>query len=469
MHGHRQMTRRTRVSLSTLSLAALVLAASCSRSEQGGVPGPAYDPCAGKSCGATCTTCDPEDPTCAGDAVVRYCNTAGECLLPFPVCAVPECKVDGDCAQIESCTVCPDGSASCSEARCIDGHCFTRFPPCPGECQTAKDCPPLGMPCQACADGSVACPSSDCVAGECVVTYPRCGGYDPCAGKVCGAPCTVCDPKGPSCYETAVLKFCDAGEACRPSNPTCPPPGNCTTTADCPGVGACPRCPGDQCAELECIDGSCVFTCPPVPPPQCKTDVDCPQLGMPCLACPDGWSACPSVTCESGSCVAHFPTCDGHDPCAGKACGDACDLCGGACASPVAMYCHEGGQCTVGVPACGNVCTLPPVVGPCAAAMPRWYFDPATGKCTPFTYGGCGGNENNFQTPAACVTACAANAATPCDAIKCATDAQCLYVGAEPTCAAPCGAGSTCPPGLSCGCAASCPYCKNCVNACVPQ
>lgn len=39
-------------------------------------------------------------------------------------------------------------------------------------------------------------------------------GYDPCAGKECGAGCTVCDPADPYCSETAVVKACDGYGRC---------------------------------------------------------------------------------------------------------------------------------------------------------------------------------------------------------------------------------------------------------------
>lgn len=51
-------------------------------------------------------------------------------------------------------------------------------------------------------------------------------------------------------------------------------------------------------------------------------------------------------------------------------------------------------------------CQLPPKVGPCKAAMSAWHFDAASGKCQPFTYGGCEGNANNFKTEGACAAAC---------------------------------------------------------------
>lgn len=51
-------------------------------------------------------------------------------------------------------------------------------------------------------------------------------------------------------------------------------------------------------------------------------------------------------------------------------------------------------------------CELPPVSGPCEAAFQRWYFDSDKGSCEPFIWGGCGGNDNRFETLAACEAAC---------------------------------------------------------------
>jgi hypothetical protein len=51
-------------------------------------------------------------------------------------------------------------------------------------------------------------------------------------------------------------------------------------------------------------------------------------------------------------------------------------------------------------------CELPPETGACLAAFLRWYFDPATGTCERFTWGGCGGNENRFETVDNCLHAC---------------------------------------------------------------
>jgi len=53
-----------------------------------------------------------------------------------------------------------------------------------------------------------------------------------------------------------------------------------------------------------------------------------------------------------------------------------------------------------------NLCMLDSDRGMCMAAMPRWYFDAAKGGCVQFTYGGCGGNANNFKTLSECNAAC---------------------------------------------------------------
>ncbi len=70
----------------------------------------------------------------------------------------------------------------------------------------------------------------------------------------------------------------------------------------------------------------------------------------------------------------------------------------------------------------GDACNAPPVSGNCEAYIERWYHDPSTGLCRSFVYGGCGGNDNNYETFEQCQQACpggspnydACNAPTDC-------------------------------------------------------
>lgn len=100
--------------------------------------------------------------------------------------------------------------------------------------------------------------------------------------------------------------------------------------------------------------------------------------------------------------------------------------------------------------------------------MRRWWFNAAIGKCEPFIYGGCQGNENNFQAAMACVGACAPSAANACDAIACPESSMCVYTSpTNATCATPCGDAGSCPTGQTCGCGSSCSGCKDCLQVCV--
>lgn len=46
--------------------------------------------------------------------------------------------------------------------------------------------------------------------------------------------------------------------------------------------------------------------------------------------------------------------------------------------------------------------------GPCKAHMPRYFFNILTQQCEEFIYGGCGGNQNRFDTIDECKEQCTA-------------------------------------------------------------
>uniref|UniRef100_L7LTW7 Putative bilaris n=1 Tax=Rhipicephalus pulchellus TaxID=72859 RepID=L7LTW7_RHIPC len=54
-------------------------------------------------------------------------------------------------------------------------------------------------------------------------------------------------------------------------------------------------------------------------------------------------------------------------------------------------------------------CRLPSKTGPCKASIEAWYYDWGKGKCKSFTYGGCDGNGNNFETQKQCEKRCGRN------------------------------------------------------------
>lgn len=94
---------------------------------------------------------------------------------------------------------------------------------------------------------------------------------------------------------------------------------------------------------------------------------------------------------------------------------------------PPVVVCAHVGQCTTCAPHHACVlepapCLIPPCPefprcleqrcglkldpGPCEAAIPRWNFNPKTRRCERFVYGGCFGNENNFETLEECEKTC---------------------------------------------------------------
>jgi len=51
-------------------------------------------------------------------------------------------------------------------------------------------------------------------------------------------------------------------------------------------------------------------------------------------------------------------------------------------------------------------CSLIRDEGICPGNVPRFYFDQELGRCIIFSYGGCGGNTNNFESLDECVAHC---------------------------------------------------------------
>ena len=63
---------------------------------------------------------------------------------------------------------------------------------------------------------------------------------------------------------------------------------------------------------------------------------------------------------------------------------------------------------------CTDVCFEPMMKGPCRAYITRYAYDPDQDLCVPFKYGGCGGNNNNFETLEECLDVCGS-----CHPVRC--------------------------------------------------
>ena len=83
-------------------------------------------------------------------------------------------------------------------------------------------------------------------------------------------------------------------------------------------------------------------------------------------------------------------------------------VCKPGCGCPAGQYIDEENQRCVAAEDCPkpDLCNLPPDTGRCRAFFRRFYFNPKSGECEEFIYGGCNGNENNFRTQEECEQTC---------------------------------------------------------------
>uniref|UniRef100_A0A1I7YUV6 BPTI/Kunitz inhibitor domain-containing protein n=1 Tax=Steinernema glaseri TaxID=37863 RepID=A0A1I7YUV6_9BILA len=195
---------------------------------------------------------------------------------------------------------------------------------------------------------------------------------------------------------------------------------------------------------------------------QCAADREtCPRSGQVCTQS-DGTMCCQSVTdgipvshinAKPGSCPPPLGISVLQDSTVGCWLDSNCPGIQKCCLEPNAVTNSATRICRdpIGIPG-HSVCNLPLAVGSCTAPSVRFYYDASSGKCNSFTYSGCGGNANNFQSLRSCEDTCHssgirgtpacpadANAGLNClfaHADACKTDADCLgrENSAQPSC-----------------------------------
>ncbi|XP_023278822.1 tissue factor pathway inhibitor-like isoform X2 [Seriola lalandi dorsalis] len=79
-----------------------------------------------------------------------------------------------------------------------------------------------------------------------------------------------------------------------------------------------------------------------------------------------------------------------------------------------------------------NPCHLPEAPGPCRGLVKRYFFDSKTQQCKHFFYGGCFGNANNFRSMARCQAKCQ-NPVKPTKAPEVHTQPPRKFMDVQPT------------------------------------
>jgi len=75
-----------------------------------------------------------------------------------------------------------------------------------------------------------------------------------------------------------------------------------------------------------------------------------------------------------------------------------------------------------------ELCSQPSgVTGPCKAGFKRWTFVEKRGLCLEFTYGGCGGNDNNFENREDCQRTCKPSGGNGSSEFVCEFSSDCRF------------------------------------------
>jgi hypothetical protein len=219
------------------------------------------------------------------------------------------------------------------------------------------------------------CPGDlQCICGVCSVT---CDPASDCSGSHPGASCV-------SDREFGVSSVCVVGPTASVCDVTC------TEDSDCTDISEAHSCQAGHCRADTPMTGYCMHESKMYAFGDSYLAADgCND----CVCTEDGF-VCTQRACGGNSCVYDgvtylpddtFPATDGCNQCT----------------------CQVGGEvvCTQ-TPCPLSPCELAFEDGNCDAAFQVFWHNPDTHLCEPQIYGGCGGNENNFQTLDECRDFC---------------------------------------------------------------
>ncbi len=410
--------------------------------------------------------------------LVTPASTAA-CGLSLPVGGRPEpillggryAEVDGlgDVIEVSACDFIQRDPVSRDMAmfalRDVDAEC----PICTSddECPSGLFCSAAGLCTRQCRSDAHCRDGGVCRAGKCI---PGCDSDADCDGGWCGPAgdggSLMCHPfrqEGDACN---IGSAADSAEPCAPGLVCACAKGDPETgSEECDAV--CHRVPAPDLCGLPFETGLCdaaflrwyfnaeTHRCEPFTWGGCggnENNFESPDL---CREACGGGTPCADIECQPHQKCRIFDE-PGQGPM--PYCADTCDD----------FPCPSGTTCQLSDVTCirepcppvarcvpnPDACLQPVEVGPCEAAIPRWYFDAETGRCDDFRYGGCGGNDNNFPTLEECRDACAGEEPNPCELVRCRAGAECrVHRNADgeliPYCADTC-RDFPCPPGTSC-------------------
>ncbi|KZS04617.1 Uncharacterized protein APZ42_032431 [Daphnia magna] len=320
------------------------------------------------------------------------------------------------------------GGAACADQCVSDADCAGPTRCCPGECGSSCTHPvllptPLLPKPGACPAPThpFGCPADIKAVNDCS-SDADCSGRAKCCTNGCSSTCTtpeenssgplmmsisppVCTLKGDYAREQSQGEFSwcvdTTGQPIDDSftrgSVRCSPNGTVLEQRAlgpiCPDPSVQPTVCRDQCLHARCPfhpDALCVAD----PCNNCKVAFIDPQGNQ--LECVDRCSQ----PAETGHCRALFPRYFYNS--SSKACEE---FIYGGCEGNENNF-ESLQECSQHCERPVNVCELAKEPGMCRASFPRWAYNPETQQCEKFSFGGCGGNANNFHSYQQCASRC---------------------------------------------------------------